>query len=94
MTLSHTAEANVQNANTRIFSKTKESVDKHVTIDLYQAVYGDDSYSTSMRLGGGTTQPTTINTGTVNTVPASSNTSKGNSPHRKLNPIYADPQPN
>lgn len=81
------------NANNRIFSRTKESIDKHVTIDLYQAVYGDESYSTSQRLAAGTTQPTTNNTGTVNTVPVSSNTSKGNSPQRKMNPIYNDTAP-
>lgn len=78
----------------RIFTRAKESLDKHVTIDLYQAVYGDDS-STSNK-------PATIsqsdlqneysksmqNINTqyhISTVPVSSNTSKVNSPTRKRN---------
>ena len=30
-------------SSNRMFTRGKESLDKHVTIDLYQAVYGDDS---------------------------------------------------
>ena len=33
----------VSGNNPRAFAKTKESVDKHVTIDLYQAVYGEET---------------------------------------------------
>lgn len=77
------------NPNNRIFTRAKESLDKHVTIDLYQAVYGDDSsisgkpaHSQSDLQGEYSKSMQNMN---MSTVPVSSNTSKVNSPIRKRN---------
>ena len=81
------------NSHNRIFTRAKESIDKHVTIDLYQAVYGDDSSASGKPT---ITQSDHLNEQSksvqnansqynVTTMPASSNTSKVTSPSRKRN---------
>ena len=78
----------------RVFVRAKESVDKHVMIDLYQAVHGDDSTSNLTQLGANTLQKNELSkspqyqqyqlTKTA-TVPVSLNTSKLSSPQKKRN---------